>query len=135
MKPGKSIYMVKKITMLMACCVIVFSALIAVLPAESAERKTFTSFGNISCPEWTANRKKTAGSGAFDNFASVLSESWLRGFLTAINGTVETEKDILRAIDSDAIMLWMDRYCIRNPKNDIMDGAIELVLELRKITQ
>jgi hypothetical protein len=98
--------------------------------AVSAERSIVTTIGPSSC---TAERKKALGSGLLDSYGASLSRAWIFGYLSAVNALVEQEKDLLGVIDVDAIVLWVDRYCVRNPKKGVSDGLVELVIELRKI--
>jgi hypothetical protein len=101
--------------------------------AVSAERSIVTTIGPSSCTSWTAERKKALGSGLLDSYGASLSRAWIFGYLSAVNALVEQEKDLLGVIDVDAIVLWVDRYCVRNPKKGVSDGLVELVIELRKI--
>ena len=82
-----------------------------------------------------ADRKKSAAGEPLDGIGASIDRAWVHGFLTALNAFLETDKDLLDAIDADTVAEWMDRYCTRNPKKDVIDGGLELFLELRKITR
>lgn len=133
---GWSLLLRMKKLRILECCAFSILFLGVVTPVVPAERKTVTTIGGTrTCIEWTANRKKALGDGLLDDYGASLAEAWVYGYLSAINSHVEGEKDLLGVIDVDAISLWLDRYCMRNPKNDVVDGVIDLVIELRKIAR
>ena len=84
---------------------------------------------------WTSDRKKEVGGGLLDGYGASLSRAWVLGYFSAINEHVEQERNLLDVIDVDAIALWLDRYCMRNPKKQVSEGVIDLAIELKKIAR
>ncbi len=95
--------------------------------------KTYTTFGQRDCKEWTQHRQESLAGSSIGQFSTFGDTSWFLGYLSALNGTLTSEIDVLAAIDAKTAYLWVDRYCAQNPKKDIADAAHELFIELAKI--
>jgi hypothetical protein len=87
-------------------------------PIAFAQR---TSIGDSDCGKWLELNKDQ------NNY---LSQSWLVGFLTALNMT-SPKHDLLSKIKSPSqIYFWIDNYCRANPLSSISIGAMQLHNEL-----
>lgn len=108
---------------------------ISFAPNVIAERSTYTSIGNYDCRSWSAVRKTASQGSGVEILSDAGAKAWVLGFVTALNITAEGDRDFLSAIDADTIFHWMDKFCSKNPRKDTIDGSIELLVELRKITK
>ena len=80
-----------------------------------------TIIGDSDCGKWLQLNKDQ------NNYSS---QSWLLGFLTALNMT-SPKHDLLSKIKSPSqIVFWMDNYCKVNPLSSISIGAMQLHNEL-----
>ncbi len=69
----------------------------------SAHANTIRGAGAVSCGTWTANRND--GQHGVD----VIMLHWALGYLSA------QSEDILKNIDANGILYWLDDVCKRNP--------------------
>jgi hypothetical protein len=103
-------------------------AVAAVLLATgTADATIIFGVGGGSCETWTQARRQSSHS-------DVGVVQWALGFISAINavGPISDRVDFLRDIDYDAIVSWMDNYCLEHPP-DLIEGAVRhLALELAK---
>lgn len=81
-----------------------------------------------SCGKWTAERAVRSGQ-------AVQMQSWILGFLTALNLYVPaTEGNIARTADIEGFYGWLDQYCRENPLNAFTSAAMALASELQRRT-
>jgi len=80
--------------------------------------------GARSCGDWIKNKPI----GLDKNWARVVSEAWLVGYLSGMASS--SGKDILRDMTASSIFVWMDNYCQANPLDDLDDGGSKLMAEL-----
>src|SRR4051794_29669193 len=98
-----------------------------ILSSEPAAAVRIIGHGLSSCGAWTeARRARGADSLAF--------MSWALGYLSGINeGTnAFAKRDILVRSDAQALLGWLDNYCLSNPLEPLKKAADELVGELLK---
>jgi hypothetical protein len=100
------------------------------------EIKVFTVFNEPACKDWQKNieNEKNVSSKIYDRYGRLIDNAWLLGFVSGYNASHPTDKDLLGAIDSGTVILWMDRFCKNNPGSSLYDGSKKLLEELLKIT-
>lgn len=77
-----------------------------------------------SCGNWTAERKQRSG-------RAVQMESWVMGFLTALNLYVPaTGGDIAKSADVEGFYGWLDKYCGDHPLDTFVGAVMTLADEL-----
>lgn len=76
--------------------------------------------GSPDCGEWVAQSKTTLGS---------VHRAWLLGYLSGLNLGFR-HKEILGNVSAPQIYLWMDNYCKAHPLNKVIDGGLDLSVEL-----
>jgi hypothetical protein len=95
-------------------------SLAALLLACLSNGYAYTVIGKYDCGEWFTKRP---------------SKAWLLGFLSGMNSARADDKtgsDPLGKLGSgDQAFLWMDNYCKANPLKSIVDGGMELFIELQ----
>lgn len=105
--------------MIAAC----LAPLMLITPAHSTDnRYTILGAGGASCGKWISDQ-------AMRSFF----ESWLLGYLTAVNvdlASANVDGDVTGNVDSDGVYLWITNYCQTHPLDDISTAAIELVIDL-----
>lgn len=113
----------------------VFAIALVNSPEASAAGKTITIIGGSTCSDWTEAKRVAALDRPSDlGWISVsLRRSWLVGYMSALNASSSSDKNILKSVDADIIETWIDKYCLQNPKMSIGDGADKLFIELVKI--
>lgn len=102
----------------------VIMCFLAVVASSSAVCSPIKGAGAISCGRWVEDRKH-------NTFSEELN--WVLGFISAYNHYVyqgSAHSGIFGNADSDAVAVWMDSYCQRNPLSTPYKGATELVDEL-----
>lgn len=94
---------------LMLCCL---------LPGVGSAQYTVYGPGGKSCGNWLEDRK---------SFVWVSGIMWMSGWLSAAGyyGIAE-----LKRTSSDAMALFVDKYCQENPASDLDDAAMALVKDL-----
>jgi hypothetical protein len=81
--------------------------------------------GATSCGQWIEDRKK-------DDHLTQLN--WVLGFISAYNTFLYKGKHpngIFGSSDYNALAVWLDNYCSKNPLNTLYEGVVPLVQELR----
>jgi len=66
-----------------------------------------------------------------DLLAPLSNLRWVEGFLSGTNMAYRG-KDALADIDPALVRDWVDKYCKKNPKDDVSDAAAELFVRLTK---
>jgi hypothetical protein len=105
--------------------------LLTLTSASAVAQVAKTTMANATCTEYV---KLMASTHSESNRRGFMW--WHIGYLTALNvvgrtgfGT-ELNNDILKDINSEQIMAWMDNYCKNNPLSIQTDGATALAIEL-----
>ena len=76
------------------------------------------TFGAIDCGKWL--QAKTP-----------VDQAWLLGYMTGLN--IQLNDNPLGKINSSfQIVSWMNNYCQKNPLENVLNGGIELLNELKK---
>ena len=81
--------------------------------------------GAGSCGEWVEDRKRGSYWGQLH---------WVMGFISSYNFFVykgSLPNGVFGNADSNAIAVWLDTYCQKNPLNTPAHGAVALIEELR----
>lgn len=86
--------------------------------AALAQRHWYGAGGD-SCGRWLAARARS------DWFSYT---NWVFGFVSAAN---LYERRPLRETDAEAMKVWLDEYCRKNPLEPLSGAALKLVEELR----
>jgi len=119
------------------CAVLVLlGALAAPAVAGESSRKTFTVLGGYSCIEWVTTRTKDKSSPYdLDNsFTLIRMKGWIFGYLTGVTeALIAKDKDVLSLVDGPTVFDWMDTYCAKHSEKSVTDGAIELLVAIRKL--
>jgi hypothetical protein len=108
-------------------------AVAAVLFAGStAEGKLLVGAGIQSCGTWRTQDRQSS--------SSIAVVQWVLGYISSANTFAprtyltpnEQEKvpDVLRGLDANAIITWMDNYCREHPLDQISTAASDLMMEL-----
>jgi hypothetical protein len=92
-----------------------------VLGAGAAAAQSITTRGALSCGKWVEQRRPNQ---------VAWGETWLDGVLTG--QSMAQRVDLLGGVPAESTYLWMDTYCRANPLRSTMDGAAQLVAELKK---
>ena len=93
--------------------------------ADASGTYTIKGQGASSCGVWVENRRK-------DSWATLIDQTWIRGYLTAYNHYVYQGKDVSAGTDRLGVAGWVDKYCREHPIKTINDAAGELILFLEK---
>jgi hypothetical protein len=101
--------------------------------AASAGAATYTTIGNSDCSHWLERREEAASGKTYSFSASWFMEGWILGSVTTLNAAQQGKPNALQAIDADTIFLWVDKFCAKYPKKDLLDASFELIGELNKI--
>jgi len=94
---------------------------VAISTAQAQEPRTVIHPTNFSCGTWINTPKNTAQHEQL--------KSWVLGYLSGDN--IQSSVDFLRGRDADALTVWIDNYCRRNPLHEITRAMVELVKELK----
>jgi hypothetical protein len=105
-------------------------------PAQGYEEKTIVvdevgdyaveGAGLKSCDNYQSDRRKN-GSMHYINL------NWVKGFITGVNyirAESQESAQLGTALDLDALTLWMNNYCSKNPRATLSDASAALVNEL-----
>ena len=79
--------------------------------------------GSISCKEWLEDRGSES-----DYTNKYVDQSWIVGFLGGYS--TATGIDFLTDVKTQAMYVWMDKYCASHPLKKVDDGSVILVHEL-----
>lgn len=86
---------------------------------------------DTGCGLWIKNRvNQQTNQQTSINVNAIGAENWIIGYLSGI--AVITNSDFLIGVEAESIYLWMDKYCQKNPLNQIGDGGYDLAKELTK---
>jgi hypothetical protein len=85
-------------------------------------RITIIGGGIASCGTWTQARQARAAS-------APSLEGWIVGFASATNLTAS--RDLLKGMDYDGVVAWVDQYCRANPLHQVSTAAVQLMEALR----
>jgi hypothetical protein len=102
----------------------------------SANGRTYTVIGSVSCESWTSTDKKSLDKSDQDSYEWVSAASntrWLMGYLSGANAHRSTRKNLLSAIDGGTAAAWVSRYCLKNPKKRIDHAAEAFLDELERV--
>ena len=89
--------------------------------AHAQEERAIIGPTSFSCGKWINTPKHTS-----EYFQL---RYWVLGYLSGIN--MESGADFLRGRDADALTVWIDNYCRRNPLHAITQATTQLIEELR----
>lgn len=86
-----------------------------------------TTYGVIDCGEWI-NKKK--------NGDDLFARTWLLGHMSGLNVWNEfidpNDDPLSRTKSADQIFLFIDNYCLKNPRSNVSAAGVGLFLELMK---
>lgn len=98
---------------------VLIAALGTLVAASVASAHIVDTRGSSTCEAWTKQRPKQ----------SKLLEAWMLGF---VSGQAQiADIDIPKGITSDAIFVWMDKYCKKNPRQGLAMGGYMLFSEIQ----
>ena len=78
--------------------------------------------GTISCGDWVQARQQ-------GGLPKDVYSFWVLGFLSG--SVIQTNQDVLREVNSNAIEIWIDNYCQKNPLDQLAKAADALFEELK----
>jgi hypothetical protein len=87
------------------------------------ERGGWTPYGARSCGAWLEDRQE-------GGWADVGLTNWLSGFISGANRYRPGKSDYLESTDVKSAMLWIDKYCTKNPLRNAAEAAKALIEEL-----
>jgi hypothetical protein len=131
----RQLFFIAALCLLSGAAAAVFDLQDPALPAEeSANEPVVEMTGNYavegagvqSCADYHAESKKNSSMHYIDI-------NWAKGFITGVNYIrVQTmESSPLGAgLDLDSLTLWIDNYCLENPRATLSDASAALVNEL-----
>jgi hypothetical protein len=99
-----------------------------VLSAPAMAQASLIGASQQSCGSWTHERKN-------DSSMSYVYASWIVGYVSGLNATGVTvlkSPDLLKGIDGNAVIGWMDNYCRSHPLENLGDATVTLLAELSK---
>ena len=94
---------------------------------EDVCAKTDFGAGADTCATWSRHAKD----GSWDVFAKFEDHQWLLGFLSARN-IYGGGWDFLKHTDSQAVIAWMDNYCLQHPLDYVDEATAALIKELTR---
>jgi hypothetical protein len=101
-------------------------ALVAV-PAVAKNGYTVYAYGALSCGDWVADHEAVASVRVGNE------DSWLAGFITAMDGMNAAEGYVEFAnpqVTLGGMTAWLTNYCRSNPLTSVSDAALALCGEL-----
>lgn len=105
--------------------------------AAEGTRYTVMGHGLDTCDEWTKGRQETQKGQEVtltkEGGDYALQNSWLAGYLTAVNRWfLPGDRGAVRSITDgpDAVLAWMDNYCVTHPSENLDKAAEALAGEL-----
>jgi hypothetical protein len=110
----------------MTCRAAIFAVTLCLLP-EDVCAKTTLGIGADTCRTWSNH----ARDGFWDIFAKFEDHQWLLGFLSARN-VYGRGPDFLEHTDSQAVIMWVDNYCLQHPLDYVDEAAVTLIKELTR---
>ena len=81
--------------------------------------------GRQTCATFLEARK-TGG------IAEISYKNWVSGYLTASNRSENDTYNLLGETDFQGAMLWIDRYCKKNPKNTVYMAMANMTAVMHK---
>jgi len=114
----------KPIYLILAALLVVYAAGAA---DENGQYATLAATNESSCGTYISARDE-AHHGQFAR--QNMYKSWLMGFITGYDFGAPDTYDITPSMDLDAMMLWVENYCRRNPLASFAEGAGALVTQL-----
>lgn len=96
--------------------IFVISITITIPVAASDKDGMYMSRGDISCSEWSDDRKNGGSS-------ETTAKAWILGYISAYNAQTPDVYDITSGIDVDRISLSMDKFCRMFPLSHLSDGV------------
>lgn len=97
-------------------------ALVMVVLCSPAASVTWTSYGGGDCGQWV---NESASRAYYRN--------WLAGYMSGLasgNNRAGNNVDVLDAASMDAVVVWMDNYCQKNPLERLPAAGLVLFDEL-----
>jgi len=93
-------------------------------PVTAADKDgMYMSRGDISCGEWSDDRKNGGQS-------EITAKAWILGYISAYNAQTTDVYDITSGIDVGSISLSMDKFCRVFPLSYLSDGVQVLIESL-----
>ena len=92
-----------------------------------AGQRAITIMAPRTCSTWITERKEADSL----KMLTSRSETWLLGVMSGLNAGLDSDKNLLSSVNSSLVF---DKYCAKNPKADVFDGAVQLILELGKVS-
>lgn len=119
-------YMIKKITRLMACAIIIASHCIL----SPAAPRVYSTFGLKTCRVWSDDWSVPKKDGA--DIARLAGRAWVAGYVSGINKTTNNAEDLLKGLDIPTITDWITQYCGQNPEADVIGAMNALFSRLKR---
>jgi len=98
---------------------------VVLLEPVSAFANWIKGAGWSSCGTWTAARRA-------NGFDAQIQVSWVLGYLSGLNDSLDKNHDFLAGQDAQGITAWIDNFCAAQPLKQIFDAADALREELAK---
>ena len=113
--------------------ILILLALAGLIAPASAQ--SIKGSGNDDCGEWLQHRQSVASrppSLDRDLLLLNMEESWIDGFISAINATkVFSNADLLAAHPGEGMYVWIDNYCRSKPLDNILTASLALAIDLK----
>jgi len=106
--------------------------ILSIAAINSARAFNMFGYGGETCGKWTANETPNAGK----DFYSVAQHAWVMGAISeaALFMYRNSNIDILKGTDGDAIQSWITNYCRQYPLDQVQAALEKLIAELWRRT-
>jgi hypothetical protein len=101
--------------------------------ATTVTTRTVTVRGSSSCADWIQDRKRLARKDKDDLYYFTSAQSdlrWIMGYLSGLNESSSTKRDLLGDFDAEIANDFIDAYCRNHPRDQVFQGVNELYKRL-----
>jgi len=100
-----------------------FVMLMAVEARAADEKGQYSTVNAYTCPQYLEGRRGT-------NLGNQrIVQSWVSGYITAVNLNLLNTYDIMGGADYHAAFVWLENWCRSNPFKSMADGMNDFVIE------
>jgi hypothetical protein len=103
---------------------ILMSTVLQVVARSDNSSFTALTMGTHTCGAWLEQRARPVSG------RNQVYEGWVLGFLTAANLLNDSDTDLLKHIDGQSALAWIDNFCRANPLDRLDTATARLMHEL-----
>ncbi len=109
---------------------LIFIATVSLATPAAAfdEKGSWMAQGARSCGKWLEYKHKEDG----NSWERTVYKNWLAGFISGANAYRPGKAQYLEGTDVQSSMLWIDKWCTKNPLNNTGNAAAALIIELAR---